>query len=172
MTPKQQRFVDEYTIDLNATQAAIRAGYSPKTAQEQGSRLLSNVMVAEAVAIAKQAQTERTEIDADYVLYGIKGIIERCEQVSPVLDRRGEPVLVETPDGGEAPAYTFQADAALKGYGLLGKHLKLFVDRTEHTGADGGPMETVLALTDMEFARGMAFVLAKAAQKTPESGDK
>ena len=45
LTPKQQRFVDEYLIDLNATQAAIRAGYSPKTAQEQSSRLLSNVMV-------------------------------------------------------------------------------------------------------------------------------
>jgi hypothetical protein len=42
---KQRRFVDEYLVDLNATQAAIRAGYSPRTAQEQSSRLLSNVMV-------------------------------------------------------------------------------------------------------------------------------
>ena len=53
LTPKQQRFVEEYLIDLNATQAAIRAGYSEKTAQEQSSRLLSNVMVQEAVQKAK-----------------------------------------------------------------------------------------------------------------------
>ena len=45
MTDKQARFCEEYMIDLNATQAAIRAGYSPKTAQEQSARLLSNVMV-------------------------------------------------------------------------------------------------------------------------------
>ena len=49
LTPRQQRFVDEYLIDLNATQAAIRAGYSPKTAQSQSSRLLSNVMVRAAI---------------------------------------------------------------------------------------------------------------------------
>lgn len=45
MTDKQARFCEEYMIDLNATQAAIRAGYSPKTAQEQSARLLSNVML-------------------------------------------------------------------------------------------------------------------------------
>ena len=45
MTTKQQRFVEEYLIDLNATQAAIRAGYSAKTANEQGARLLANVSV-------------------------------------------------------------------------------------------------------------------------------
>ena len=50
MTKKQERFVQEYLIDLNGKQAAIRAGYSPKTAQEQSSRLLSNVKVQEAVA--------------------------------------------------------------------------------------------------------------------------
>ncbi len=169
MTPKQQRFVDEYMIDCNGTQAAIRAGYSPKTADQQASRLLTKVKVAAAIAEAKQKQTERTEIDADYVLYGIQGIIERCEQAAPVLDRKGEPVLVGTPDGGLAPAYTFQADAALKGYGLLGKHLKLFVDRTEHTGADGGPIKSEVALSDMEFARGLGWLMSKAAQKTPES---
>ncbi|HDR9153794.1 TPA: terminase small subunit [Burkholderia vietnamiensis] len=64
----QRRFVDEYLIDLNATQAAIRAGYSPKTAQEQSSRLLSNVMVAEAIQAAMAARSKRTQIDADDVL--------------------------------------------------------------------------------------------------------
>lgn len=68
LTPKQQAFVDEYLVDLNATQAAIRAGYSVKTAHEQASRLLANVKVAEAVVDAKNARSERTKIDADWVL--------------------------------------------------------------------------------------------------------
>lgn len=68
MTPKQQRFVEEYLIDLNATQAAIRAGYSAKTAMEQGYQLLRNSSVAEAVAEARQKQTERANLTADAVV--------------------------------------------------------------------------------------------------------
>ena len=68
LTPRQQRFVEEYLVDLNATQAAIRAGYSRKTAQEQSSRLLSNVMVAAAVATAQAKRSERTEVTQDRVL--------------------------------------------------------------------------------------------------------
>lgn len=68
LTAKQRRFVDEYLADLNATQAAIRAGYSKRTAQEQASRLLSNVMVRAAVEDAKRARSGRTGITADMVL--------------------------------------------------------------------------------------------------------
>ena len=68
LTPKQQRFVDEYLIDLNATQSAIRAGYSKKTAQQIGSRLLLNVVVTAAVAVAKVERSKRTQIDSDWVL--------------------------------------------------------------------------------------------------------
>jgi phage terminase small subunit len=68
LTARQQRFVEEYLIDLNATQAAIRAGYSEKTAQVQSSRLLSNVMVAAAIAEAQSARSERTEITQDMVV--------------------------------------------------------------------------------------------------------
>lgn len=60
MTPKQVRFVQEYLIDLNATQAAIRAGYSERTAHAQGPRLLENVGVREAIAAAQQTHAERT----------------------------------------------------------------------------------------------------------------
>jgi phage terminase small subunit len=59
---------------LNATQAAIRAGYSPKTAQEQSSRLLSNVMVRAAVAEAKRARSKRTQIEADDVVRELAAI--------------------------------------------------------------------------------------------------
>lgn len=68
LTAKQARFVEEYLIDLNATQAAIRAGYSEKTAEAQASRLLRNVKVAEIVAEAQAARSERTGITADMVL--------------------------------------------------------------------------------------------------------
>lgn len=68
LTAKQQIFVAEYLKDLNATQAAIRAGYSEKTAQEQSSRLLSNVMVSAAVDAATAARAEKLEITADRVL--------------------------------------------------------------------------------------------------------
>jgi phage terminase small subunit len=68
MTPKQQRFVEEYLIDLNATQAAIRAGYSAKGAAVEGVRLLTNAKVAKAVAAAQAARSDRTKIDADWVL--------------------------------------------------------------------------------------------------------
>lgn len=57
--------MEEYLVDLNGTQAAIRAGYSAKTAQEQASRLLSNAMVQKAVSLGRKEQQERTEISAD-----------------------------------------------------------------------------------------------------------
>lgn len=68
LTPKQQRFCDEYLIDLNATQAAIRAGYSVKTANEQGSRLLVNVSIQKYLSYKHQQRLTRTEITQDSVL--------------------------------------------------------------------------------------------------------
>lgn len=134
LTPKQQAFAREYLIDLNATQAAIRAGYSAKTAGPAGDRLLKNVKIAATIQEGMDKRAERTEITAEYVLNSILETIERCKQVEPVLDRRGAPVLVETPDGEMAPAFTFNAAGVLKGAELLGKHLKLFTDKVEHSG--------------------------------------
>ncbi|MGV1869728.1 terminase small subunit [Agrobacterium rosae] len=68
LSVKQRLFVDEYLKDLNATQAAIRAGYSEKTAHSQGPRLLENVGVAAAIEKAKADRSERTKIDADWLL--------------------------------------------------------------------------------------------------------
>lgn len=68
LTAKQARFVEEYLIDLNATQAAIRAGYSEKTAKSQGQRLLTNVDVAAAIAKAQERRSVRTGITQERVL--------------------------------------------------------------------------------------------------------
>lgn len=68
LTPKQAAFVAEYLIDLNATQAAIRAGYSARTANEQGARLLAHVSVRAAIVDAQAERARRVEIDQDAVL--------------------------------------------------------------------------------------------------------
>lgn len=68
LTAKQQRFVEEYLIDLNATQAAIRVGYSKKTADQQASRLLTNVKVREYLTQRQADRANRTEITQDMVL--------------------------------------------------------------------------------------------------------
>ncbi|MCP5004278.1 MAG: terminase small subunit [Planctomycetes bacterium] len=68
LTNKQKRFVEEYLIDLNATQAAIRAGYSEKTAPQEASRLLTNVKIQSKVAEAQVNRSKRTEITQDRVL--------------------------------------------------------------------------------------------------------
>ena len=68
LTPRQQRFVDEYLVDLCATKAAIRAGYSERTANEQGARLLANVSIREAIQASQERRSKRTEITADNVL--------------------------------------------------------------------------------------------------------
>ncbi len=86
LTARQERFVDEYLVDLNGTQAAIRAGYSVKAAHVTGSRLLTNAKVAAAISAAKQERSEATKIDAEYVLRKLHQIVERClQEVRPAL---------------------------------------------------------------------------------------
>lgn len=119
---KRKRFVEEYVIDCNATQAALRAGYSAKTSYAQGSRLLKDAEVSAAIKAKLGEKAERAELTADEVINGIRETIRRCE--------------------GEGPA--FQPFAVLKGYELLGKHKKLFTDKFEVTG-DAALIERLLA---------------------------
>lgn len=67
LTAKQQRFVDEYLIDLNATQAAIRAGYSEKTVEQQASRLLRNVKVRAVVEKGQAKAAQKLEVTKEHI---------------------------------------------------------------------------------------------------------
>ena len=69
MTEKQKRFTEEYLIDLNATQAAIRAGYSPKNADKIGHELLGKTRVSEAISKAMAERSKRTGINQDRVFW-------------------------------------------------------------------------------------------------------
>ncbi len=151
MTPKQARFVDEYMVDLNATQAAIRAGYSEKTSGQIGHALLKKVDIQELVTAARFALADRTEITIDEIMRRFDEVAQRCMQAEPVLDRKGNPVYVDTADGDLVPAYTFNAAGANRALELLGKHLGAFVERHEITGKDGGPIETWNAKADYDF---------------------
>ncbi len=90
LTSKQQRFVAEYLVDLNATQAAIRAGYSERTARSQGQRMLTNVDIQEALTVALEQRSQRTEIGQDWVVACLVEIVEKAMQDRPVLNRKGE----------------------------------------------------------------------------------
>ncbi len=76
LTPKQQRFVAEYTVDFNATAAAVRAGYSKKTAAQQGYKLLQMPEIQEVMTEEFQKRQERTQLDGDYVVEKLKEIAE------------------------------------------------------------------------------------------------
>lgn len=109
LNPKQTRFVAEYLIDLNATQAAIRAGYSKHTAQEIGSENLSKPMIAAAVA---------------------EGIAKRASK----LGITAEKVLQDIEDTRKAAAKELQYATSLRASELQGKHIGMFVEKHEHSG--------------------------------------
>lgn len=136
LTPKQQRFVDEYLTNLNGTQAAIRAGYSPKTAHVIASENLRKPQIASAIEAAMNGRAENAKLNAGRVVEMIVDTIERCRQAVPVLDKEGNPI-------GE---YRFDASNVLKGCELLGRHLGMFTDKAEVSGP-GGAAIPVLNVT-------------------------
>lgn len=153
LTPMQAAFVREYLVDLNATQASIRAGYSPKTAEQQGPRLLGNVGIAAAIQAGMNRRAARTEITADRVLREI----EKLAFFDPrkLFDDDGAPIHISKLDDDTAAAVA-GLDVVMQGnqdvgfaqvlkvkltdksrnLELLGKHLRLFTDKVEveHTG--------------------------------------
>lgn len=169
------RFIDEYLIDLNATQAAIRAGYSAKTAQEQGARLLSNVMVQAVLTERIQARQQRTEITQDRVLnelaniafgntrnvmtWGPRGVsLKDSKELSP----EDAAIVAEASEttnaaGGSLKLKTHDKVKALH---LVGLHLGMFVEKKEHSGPNGGPIP-MTSVTPEQLAEAVLSVRAK-----------
>ena len=88
MTEKQQRFVDEYLIDLNATQAAIRAGYSVKTANEQGAQNLAKVSIQQAIAEQMADRSRRTGVNQDRIVLELARIA--FAKITDIVDSEGK----------------------------------------------------------------------------------
>ncbi len=108
LTPKQRAFVAEYLVDLNATQAAIRAGYSAKSADKIGTQLLGKTSVAAAVAEARDARAERVQLAADEVLREL-AILVRSDVRYFQVDDNGNLTLTEN-----APDEAWRAVASVK----------------------------------------------------------
>lgn len=160
LTPKQARFVSEYLVDLNATQAAIRAGYSARTAAEQGFENLTKPQIADAIAVHQKAREARTGVTADRVIselariafgnqravmtWGADGVSLResteltddeaalVSEVAETVSAAGNGLKLKTHD-------------KVKALELLGKHLGMFVDKVEHSGSIAGGLAERMA---------------------------
>lgn len=181
LTDKQRRFVDEYLVDLNATQAAIRAGYSQKTAGQIGEQNLKKLEIAAAVQEAQAERAKRTEITQDMVLRelakigfsDIRKIVRwgKTElRVTDAGDDEGEVteayhglalVSADEIDDNTAAAIS-EISEGREGLKVklhdkkgalvdIGRHLGMFKDRIEHSGPNGGPIP-IADMTDEELA--------------------
>ncbi|MEG2042170.1 MAG: terminase small subunit [Hafnia sp.] len=166
LTDKQELFAREYLKDLNATQAAIRAGYSEKTANEQASRLLANVNVQSFVAELKATRIEQTGIDAAYVLRRLVEI-DQMDVLDIMTDDMSLKPVSEWPASWRRYLSGFDLAEMFEGRGddremvgilkkikwpdkvknleLLGKHVNVqaFKEQvsSEITGKNGGPIQ-------------------------------
>lgn len=169
--PKQHKFIEEYLKDLNATQAAIRAGYSSTGATSQGSRLLANRNVAAVIADTLKRRSERVEINADTVLrellkiattdigeaFDELGNLRPLKDIPPDVRRAISGVetveeFAQGADGGKVVTGLVRKVKfwdKVKSLELLGKNLKLFTDVKEHR-LDAKTLEQLVTLSLLE----------------------
>lgn len=145
LTEKQRLFVEEYLIDLNATQAAIRAGYSAKTADVQGSRMLGNVKVQQAIAEAMAKRSKRTGVNQDRVVLELAKLA--FVKMTDLVDSEGRIKTNATDDDlsciesikykesdnefGGSVEREVKISSKLKALELLGKHLGMWNDKLD-----------------------------------------
>lgn len=135
LTDKQELFAREYLKDLNATQAAIRAGYSESGARNQAHRMMTNDDILQRITALNADRMQRTEIDADYVLRQAVKLHERCmQEVEPLTDRRGE----EIKDEHGRTVYGFNAKGAAAALKLVGDHITVQAFKTNIKSEHGG----------------------------------
>ena len=116
MNDKQKQFCEEYIIDLNGTQAAIRAGYSEKTANRIASELLSKLDIQEYIQNIKNKRSERVKYSQDELMRDILEVKNRCLQANPVLDK----------EGNETGIWKFDSNGANKALDMLAKHVGFY----------------------------------------------
>lgn len=153
LTEKQARFVTEYLVDLNAKQAAIRAGYSPKNAESIAVQLLKKTHVSDALQQALKAREARTQITADRVLREFARIA--FFDARKLYDDNGDPKpisaldddtaaaiaqldITETPDGSGISVIRtrrYRVSDKIKALEMLGKHLALFTGQDSESDA-------------------------------------
>jgi phage terminase small subunit len=146
LTPKQKRFVDEYLVDLNASQSAIRAGFSPRTARFIGYRLLTMPQIKEALGVAQEDLSKRTQVTqerviaelaaiafsniGDIVSWGPEGVsVKSADELSPeILASVADVSRSGVKEGGVVRVRLYDKLKALE---LLGKHLGMFEEKIE-----------------------------------------
>lgn len=116
LSDKQIKFSEEYLTDLNATQAAIRAGYSEDTARSIGSENLTKPNIQAYIQHLQKELSDKTKLTQQWVLNRFKEISERCMRAEPILNKEGQPT-------GE---YRFDANGANKATEMIGRHLGFF----------------------------------------------
>lgn len=124
-TPKRTRFCEEYLVDLCGADAARRAGYSAKTAKDIAHELLAMPVISARIQELLTARSARTSVTVDYVLTRLRENVERAMQAEAVLDKLGNPTGM----------WTYEGAVANSALGLLGKHLGMFTEKVEHSGA-------------------------------------
>lgn len=131
LTPKQQRFVAEYTVDFNATAAAIRAGYSEKTAAQMGYKLLKTQEIQEAVQQEFENRQDRTHITGDQVVAELAKI-----------------ALSRVDDYYRDYGMEIKLTDKIKALELLGKHLGTFTEKIAISGITPEMVAEVEALVN------------------------
>lgn len=123
LSAKQAAFVQEYPVDLNGKRAAIRAGYSAKTAAEKAYQLLRDPKVRAAIDAALEERRKRVNVDQDWVILRLVDISDSCMEGTPILDEQGN----------ETGRTKIDAAGANRATELIGKHLGMFKEQVDHT---------------------------------------
>ncbi|WP_373264534.1 terminase small subunit [Hungatella hathewayi] len=157
MTQKQKRFIEEYLIDLNATQAAIRAGYSPDTAQQTGSENLSKPVIRAQIDRAMAERSKRTGVNAERVIQELAKIafVNAAEVIDPKTATVKEDALPEdTAAIQSVKVKTFGEDGLereikmadkIKALELLGKHLGMFQNNVNVTLGTSDKLDDIMS---------------------------
>lgn len=156
LTDKQELFCNEYLLDLNATQAAIRAGYSQPTSFSIASENLRKPYIRARISELMSKRSESLLIDQEFVIQNLIKVSQRCLQATPVMEFDPiEKKMVQKGANEGEPVWEFDSSGANRSLELIGKHLKMFTDKIENnnnTNIFTGPLSVVINSTGVNIA--------------------